>query len=317
MISLKSLSANILIIGLMGFYACQSKHQSSVSDKNYTDSSERRDLIVYLDSNRLMIKSDSVTSVETHEGPAVQIMNPAISPNGQQIAYTTIMDRNDRRTVSLMNLSTLKTTQLQIPSSNFYGPMWSPNSLHIAVNIFNKKSSTWKIGVIGSNNKGYKMLDSLSSVNYYSPAWKNNDQLIAHNMEKLYTLNLKGQAIDSVGFDKLIGKDYTLSSSNSFYFSRDGEKLFFNAGNQDTLPQLMGPSEALYELHIADKQIKRLSPFGMNVNRIFVTGDDRIFYEGSTVPFEVVQLFELEKGGAKLLAKEGSAISVASHASRP
>lgn len=317
MISLKNLSANILIIGLMGFYACQSKHQSSVSDKNYTDSSERLDLVVYLDSNRLMIKSDSVTTVETQVGPAVQIMNPAISPNGQQIAYTTIMERNDRRTVSLIDLSTLKTTQLKVPSSNFYGPMWSPNGLHIAVNIFNYNSSTWKIGIIGSNNKDYKMLDSLSSVNYYSPTWKNNDQLIAHNVEKLYTLNLKGQVIDSIGFDKLIGKDYTLSSSNSFYFSRDGENLFFNAGNQDTLPQLMGPSEALYELHIADKQIKRLSPFGMNVNRIFVTRDDRIFYEGTTAPFEVIQLFELEKGGARLLAKGGSAISVASHAVHP
>ncbi|MFC6099982.1 hypothetical protein [Olivibacter domesticus] len=97
-------------------------------------------------------------------------------------------------------------------------------------------------------------------------------------MEKLYTLNLKGQVIDSIGFDKLIGKDYTLSSSNSFYFSRDSENLFFNAGNQDTLPQLMGSNEALYVLHIADKQVKRLSLSGMNVNRIFVTDDDRIFY---------------------------------------
>lgn len=314
-IFLACVSVNLSI----GFFACQSNHQSSSSANQLdTASIKKEHLIVYLNDNELIMQSDSIFStVKTGEANDVQIMNPAISPNGEQIAYTKISERKDDRTVSVINLSNKKAIPLQVPSKNFYGPMWSPNGQYIAINIFNK-NGTWKIGIIENNNKGYKMLDSTSSITYYSPTWKSNNQIVAHDIDRLYTLDLEGHIIDSTNFDKLIGKDYSLSSSDAFYFSQDGTKIFFNAGSGDELPELMGPSEALYELVIAEKKIKRLSPQGVNVSRIFVTSDDHIYYEGSIAPFEIIQLFEINaKGEATLVAKKGTSISGTPNAIRP
>jgi TolB protein len=317
MISLMNFSSYISVILLIGLSACQSNHQSSSSSKQLdTASTEKKPLIVYLNDNELILQSDSISTVKTGEANDVQIMNPAISPNGEQIAYTKISERNDERTVSVINLSNKEAIPLQVPSKNFYGPMWSPSGQHIAINIF--KNGTWKIGIIGNNNKGYKMLDSTSSITYYSPTWKGNNQLVAHDIDKLYTLDLEGHIIDSFSLAELIGKDYSLSSSDAFYFSEDGAKIFFNAGSGDELPELMGPSEALYELVLAEKKIKRLSPQGVNVSRIFVNSDDHIYYEGSITPFKVIRLFEINgKGEASLIAKQGSSISVTTNAIRP
>jgi len=309
---LKTILTYGTIITSITLYACQPRNQSS------TDASDRQDFITYLDSTgTIVMQTDSIEAIHTDDRPDVQILNPAVSPDGQQIAYTKITEQNDDRTVALIDLATRKTTTLNVPSKNFYGPVWSPNAQLIAVNIFNKNSH-WKIGIIERKNKGYKMLDSLSSIDYYAPTWKGNDQIVAHNMETLYTLNVNGKIIDSVGFSDLFSKDYSLSSSDCFYFSKDGKKLFFNVGNNDPLPQLMGPSEALYELNLPTKEIKRLSPPGVNVSRIFVSPDDRVFYEGSTTPFKIVQLFEIDSAGrVKLLAKQGSSISVAPNAIKP
>lgn len=316
--SIKILSACVSVNLLIGLFACQSNHQSSSSSNQLdTVSTEKERLIVYLNDNELIMQSDSISTVKTGEANDVQIMNPAISPNGEQIAYTKISERKDDRTVSIINLSNKKAIPLQVPSKNFYGPMWSPNGQYIAINIFNK-NDTWKIGIIGNNNKGYKMLDSASSITYYSPTWKGNNQLVAHDLDRLYTFDLGGRIIDSISLAELIGKDYSLSSSDAFFFSQDGAKIFFNAGSGDELPELMGPSEALYELTIADKKIKRLSPQGANVSRIFVTSDDHIFYEGSLAPFNVIQLFEINsKGEAVFVAKQGASISVTPNAIHP
>ncbi|WP_257667943.1 hypothetical protein [Parapedobacter tibetensis] len=296
--------------------ACQSGHQSANVEDSSTMNQSEKDALVYMDDNKVLLQQDSIITLNKDD--TADWLDPSISPDGKIVAYTRIVGSEDR-TISLFNLATKQSVPLKVPSTNFYGATWAPDGAHIAFNIFNSKS-TWKVGVIKADNSGYTMLDSVAEIDYYSPTWKGKDKIVAHNLEKLFTLDLQGKVVDSVSFEELIGKDYSLSSSDSFFYSADGDWLFFNAGNvtdDEEMPGLMGPAEALYMLDIANGVIKRLSPKGVNVNRIFVSPDDRIFYEGLSKPFETVQLFETDlNGNVTLLVEKGNYISVSSNTTR-
>ena len=264
-----------------------------------------------MDDNKVLLKQDSVITLNKN---GEEWMDPSISPDGRMVAYTRSIGR-EGRAISLLDLATKQSVPLKIPSTNCYGAMWAPDGAHIAFSIFNGKHK-WKVGIIKADNTRYAMLDSISGTNYYSPTWKGVDKVVAHNLEKLFTLDLQGRVVDSVSFERLIGEDYILSSSDAFFYSADGSRLFFNAGNvadNKERPGLMGPFEALYVLNIADSTIRKLSPEDVNVNRIFVTPDDRVFYEGLSKPFSTVQLFEIDRNGnVTLLVKKGNDISVSS-----
>ncbi|RZK63385.1 MAG: hypothetical protein EOO95_13595 [Pedobacter sp.] len=231
-------------------------------------------------------------------------MDPAISPDGNKLAYT-VNNTTGNRTIWVADLENKSQLQLHVNSSNYYQAMWSPNGNAIAFNIFNSKN-LWKVGVIKADNTGYLILDSASAINVYSPTWKNEKELVAHDLKNLYTFNVDGKLVESRVIADLIGKDFMIASSNHFFYSEDGTKLIFNAGNSDAPDGLTGPSEAAYILNIASKKIERLSPKGVNVPYIFVTADDRIFYSGSEKPYTQSKIYVSDlKGNIKTLVDKG------------
>lgn len=309
---LKTVLASIALVALLP--ACHSGHQSSNVEDSSTINQSEKDVLVYMDENKMLLKQDSIIRLNKNDE---EWLDPSISPDGRIVAYTCNVGSEDR-IISLLTLTTKQSVPLKVPSMNFCCPMWAPNGAHIAFSVFNSKS-TWKVGVIKADNSGYAMLDSISEIDYNSPTWKGKDRIVAHNLEKLFTLDLQGKVVDSVSFEKLIGKDYIISSSDNFFYSADGSRLFFNAGSitdNEEMPGLVAP-EALYVLDIADGAIKRLSPKGVSVDRFFVTPDDRVFYGGLSKPFETVQLFEVDlNGNVTLLVKKGNSISVSSKTTR-
>ncbi|MNI60767.1 translocation protein TolB [compost metagenome] len=177
-----------------------------------------------------------------------------------------------------------------VNNNNYYQAVWSADGNTIAFNIFNKQN-LWKIGIIKADNSGYVMLDSASKINVYAPTWKNEREIIGQDLTNLYTFDLSGKVIDTKLIAGLIGKDLTIASSNRFFYTKDGQKLIFNAGNNDVLDGLTGPAEAIYILDLASKKIERLSPKGVNVPYVFVTADDRIFYSGMEKPFTQSKIY--------------------------
>lgn len=307
---------NIVLVSIVlvtMLFACQSSHQPTGVKNSSIKTQSAKDILVYMHDGKVILRQDSTIILNKNdEGWS----DPSISPDGKIVAYTRIEGSNNR-TISLFSLTTEETVPLLVPSTNFYGAVWGPDETYIGFSIFNSKN-TWKVGIIKKDNSGFTMLDSISEINYYSPTWKGKDKIVAHNLEKLFVLNLQDKVVDSMSLEKLLGKDYSLSSSDSFFYSTDGSKLFFNAANNidsKVINELTGPSEALYVLDIPSGIIKKLSPEGVNVNRIFVGADDRIFYEGLSKPFKNVQVFEADlNGDVTLLVEKGNYISASSNA---
>lgn len=250
-----------------------------------------------------IVAANADTSKQISFGGA---MDPAISPDGNKLAYT-VSDSLNNRSVWVADMVSKSQAQLNVKSKNYYRAMWSPSGNMIAFSIFNKKS-LWKIGVIKADNSGYILLDSTSKLNMYAPAWKNENQLIAQDLQKLYTFDLTGKIVESVNITDLIGKGFFIASDNNFFYSRDGKKLIFNAGNNDILPGLTGPAEAVYVLDLATKQVKRISPEGISVPALFVTANDKIVYSGMEKPFVISKIYttDLEGRDTKVVVDKGN-----------
>lgn len=265
----------------------------SLSNKNFA--------LAYQDGSKIV-----ATSIDTMKqisfGGAT---DPAISPDGNKLAYT-VNDTAGHRTIWVADMENKSQLQLQVNSGNYYQAVWSPGGNAIAFNIFNSKN-LWKIGIIKTDNTGYVMLDSASKINVYAPTWKNEKELIGQDLVNLYTFDISGKLTDTKSIAGLIGKDFTIASSNRFFYSKDGKKLIFNAGNTDVMDGLTGPSEAVYILDLAGKKINRISPKGMNVPYVFVTADDRIFYSGSEKPYIQNKIYVSDlSGNSKLLVDKGT-----------
>jgi len=231
--------------------------------------------------------------------------DPAISPDGNKLAYT-LSDSAGNRSIWIADMENKSQGKLQVSSNNYYQAMWSADGGAIAFNIFNSKN-LWKIGVIKTDNSGYVMLDSASKINVYAPTWKNEKEIIGQDLTKLYTFDLAGKLIDTKLIADLIGKEFSIASSNRFFYTKDGAKLIFNAGNTDILDGLTGPSEAVYVLDLASKKVTRISPKGMDVPYVFLTADDRIFYSGAEKPFTQSKIYVSDlEGNIKTVVDKGN-----------
>lgn len=265
----------------------------SLSSKNYA--------LAYQDGEKIV-----ATSIDTMKqisfGGAT---DPAISPDGNKLAYT-LSDSAGHRSIWIADMENKSQGQLMVNNHNYYQAVWSADGSAIAFNIFNKQN-LWKIGVIKADNTGFIMLDSASKINIYAPTWKNEKEIIGQDLTNLYTFDISGKLIGTKPIVGLIGKDFTIASSNRFFYTRDGKKLIFNAGNADALDGLTGPSEAVYVLDLANKKIERISPKGINVPYVFVTADDRIFYSGAEKPFTQSKIYVNDlKGNSKVIVDKGT-----------
>ncbi|QNR84303.1 PD40 domain-containing protein [Pedobacter riviphilus] len=265
----------------------------SLSNKNFA--------LAYQDGDKIV-----ATSIDTMKqisfGGAT---DPAISPDGNKLAYT-LSDSAGNRSIWIADMENKSQGKLQVSSNNYYQAMWSADGGAIAFNIFNGKN-LWKIGVIKTDNSGYVMLDSASKINVYAPTWKNEKEIIGQDLTKLYTFDLAGKLIDTKLIADLIGKEFSITSSNRFFYTKDGAKLIFNAGNTDILDGLTGPSEAVYVLDLACKKVTRISPKGMDVPYVFLTADDRIFYSGAEKPFTQSKIYVSDlEGNIKTVVDKGN-----------
>lgn len=146
----------------------------------------------------------------------------------------------------------------------------------------------------------------ISANELYSPTWKNEKELVGHDLINLYTLDLSGKVIDKQPLENLIGKELSLSSSNRFFYTRDGKKLIFNAGNTDVVKNSVGPNEAVYVLDLINKKTNRISPEGLNASHVYVTADDQIFYSASKTSDSNFHIYTADLNGTtKMIIEKG------------
>lgn len=256
--------------------------------------------LAYRDGDRIVVASMDTMKQISFGGAT----DPAISPNGTKLAYT-VSDSAGHRSIWVADLEHKTQAQFPVDNDNYYQAMWSPRGIKIAFSVLNKEGR-WKVGVINADYSGYQMLDSTSVRNIYSPTWKNERELVGHDLINLYTLDVSGKVIGKQPLENLIGRDLSLSSSNRFFYTRDGKKLIFNAGNKDVVKNPVGPNEAVYVLDLVSKKTTRISPEGVNAPYVYVTADDRIFYSASKISESNFQIFADDlKGNFKMIVDKG------------
>jgi TolB protein len=283
--------------------ACNSNktpENNSVATLDTAFLSNKEFSLAYQDGNKIV-----VTSIDTMKqisfGGAT---DPAISPDGTKLAYT-VSDSAGHRGIWVADLDLKTQAKLPVANDNYYQAMWSPAGTRIAFSIFNK-DNVWKVGVINTDNSGYQMLDGASATALYAPTWKNENELIGHDLTNLYTLDLSGKIIDTQPLTNLIGKELSLSSSNRFFYTKDGKKLVFSAGNGDVVENAVGPNEAVYVLDLLTKKTSRISPEGLNAPYVYVTADDRIFFSASKTSDSNFQIYAADlKGNLRLIVDKG------------
>lgn len=305
MIKFKAHSSLLIILCIALFASCNSNTNNTPGPANSmldtVSLSSKNFALAYQEGNKIV-----ATSIDTMKqisfGGAT---NPAISPDGNKLAYT-VIDSANHRTIWVADMENKSQLQLKVNNDNYYQAMWSPSGNIIAFNILNDKK-IWKVGLIKADNTGFLVLDNTSKINVYSPTWISENELVAHDLVNLYRFDSAGKLVDSKPIRDLIGNDFSIASSNRFFYSKNGEKLIFNAGNTDALPGLTGPSEALYVLDLASKKVERLSPKGMNVPYVFLTADDHIFYSGAEKPFTQSKIYVSDlKGKIKTVVDKGT-----------
>jgi len=295
---------SILISCVVLVTSCNSNKSEAENAKAVLDTvslSSKNFALAYQDEDKIV-----ATSIDTMKqisfGGAT---DPAISPDGNKLAYT-LSDSAGNRSIWIADMENKSQGKLQVNSNNYYQAMWSADGGAIAFNIFNSKN-LWKIGVIKTDNSGYVMLDSASKINVYAPTWKNEKEIVGQDLTKLYTFDRTGKLIDTKLIADLIGNEFSIASSNRFFYTKDGAKLIFNAGNTDVLDGLTGPSEAVYILDLASKKVQRISPKGINVPYVFLTADDRIFYSGAEKPFTQSKIYVSDlDGNIKTVVDKGN-----------
>ena len=301
---ISTLLASILISCIVLVTSCNSNKSEAENAKAVLDTvslSSKNFALAYQDGDKIV-----ATSIDTMKqisfGGAT---DPAISPDGNKLAYT-LSDSAGNRSIWIADMENKSQGKSQVNSNNYYQAMWSPDGAAIAFNIFNSKN-LWKIGVIKTDNSGYVMLDSASKINVYAPTWKNEKEIVGQDLTKLYTFDCTGKLTDTKLIADLIGKEFSIASSNRFFYTKDGAKLIFNAGNTDILDGLTGPSEAVYALDLASKKVQRISPKGINVPYVFLTADDRIFYSGAEKPFTQSKIYVSDlEGNIKTIVDKGN-----------
>lgn len=300
--NLKSLKYFIPCLGLMA--ACNSKNTEQAPPTALLDTvalSQKAIALAYQDGQKIVATSIDTLKQISFGGAT----DPAISPDGNKLAYT-LTDSTGGRSIWIADMENKSQGKLQVNSNNFYQAVWSPSGATVAFSIFNPKS-LWKIGVIKTDNSGYKTIDSASNINVYAPTWKNETELLGHDLTHLYTFDIHGKVVDTKLIADLIGKDFSVASNNRFFYTSDGKKIIFNVGNTDVLEGLTGPSEAVYILDLASKKVDRISPKGLNVPYLFVTADDRIFYSGAEKPFTQSKIYVSDlSGNIKTIVDKGS-----------
>lgn len=256
--------------------------------------------LAYRDGNKIVVSSMDTMKQVSFEGAT----DPAISPDGTKLAYT-INDSDGHRSILVVDLDHKTQMPLPVSSNNYYQAMWSPNGEKIAFSVYTKENH-WKVGVINADNSDYHILDSISANELYSPTWKNEKELVGHDLINLYTLDLSGKVIDKQPVENLIGKELSLSSSNRFFYTRDGKKLIFNAGNTDVVKNSVGPNEAVYVLDLINQKTNRISPEGLNAPYVYVTADDQIFYSASKTSDSNFHIYTADLNGTtKIIIEKG------------
>lgn len=193
----------------------------------------------------------------------VRGVDPFMSPDGKQIAYTENLNTNTpNRIVKVIDLATNKTRSFKsLAKFTHYGPVWSPDGKWIALHVFREEGNefNWVIGLVNPETGEWKNLTANIKGDVFLSSWTADSQsVIGHNLDEVYQVDLNGKEIKRLKVETVAGGN-DIDSSNLFFLSSDGKQLIFNA----SIPEDADPEDlvvAIFSYDFETKKVKRLTP---------------------------------------------------------
>ena len=217
--------------------------------------------------------------------------DPAWSPNGQQIAFTS--DRGGRLDVYIMqaNGSSTPVNVTNRGSSDDWEPAWSPDGTRIAftTNIRGRTLQRWDVLTIGVDGTSLAVLTESG----FSPSWSPDGAKIAFSLKsatsRLFVKNADGSG-EAIGL--------TLDDSRYAAWSPDGSKIAFNQFGELYVVAADGSGDPV---QLTDSDV------GQNAHPSWSPDGKRIVFSSNRLDVDNYDLFVMNADGS------GSAERLTSH----
>ncbi|WP_454782230.1 TolB family protein [Legionella sp. WA2022007384] len=205
---------------------------------------------------------------------------PEISPDGKYIAYNVVnRDQSANRYLAIMALETgLVTVLKNIPSSNNFNPVWSPDGQKLLFNTF--INSDWHLALINADGSGYRLIENTQ--NEYSPAWAmNGTSFFSHDLDSIYWQDFEGRLIKKWRINDIIPQA-SMSSASHLHVAPDGKKLIMDIDMDEEIHRnnWNEPPLALWTFDLSSEKATRITHKGrLAWSPFWINSEEFIFLE--------------------------------------
>lgn len=193
--------------------------------------------------------------------PVAEGYDPAISPDGQRIAYTQYDEAGNRR-IAIVDIATRKSYLVEgIPGDNNYGPVWSPDGKDLYFNHF--LDSDWTLARVQSEGGGFQIVYP-GSVSF--AVFPDGKKLLCNDMSKFFILTLdQGKA--GARTDLPVDAKYESTSIPCrIDISPDGKNALFEMCVESDIQASKTdyPPVSIWSVDLEDGSLTRITPPGLN-----------------------------------------------------
>ncbi|KTD04461.1 TolB family protein [Fluoribacter gormanii] len=205
---------------------------------------------------------------------------PEISPDGKYIAYNVVDNsKSANRFLAIIALATGKVTLLKnVPSSNSFNPVWSPDSQKLLFNTF--IGSDWHLALINADGSGYRIIKNTQ--NEYSPAWAaNGASFFSHDLNAIYWMDFEGNLIKKWRLNEIIAHS-SMSSGSHIHVAPDGKTLIMDVDMDENIHRKNWnePPLALWTFALDSEKAIRITPKGVLAwSPFWINSEEFIFLE--------------------------------------
>jgi len=186
--------------------------------------------------------------------------DPALSPDGAQVAYTQSDDEGNRR-IAVLDLATGQSRLVEgIEGKNEFMPVWSADGRKIFFSHFT--GSDWALAAVNASGGDFQIVvdPATRQAAAYAPLPNGTDWL-CHDLERFYVLSVSGDGAGTIRDLPKSAPVEGLSMPSRIAVSPDGQSALFSRfmdGEGD-----VEPPPAVFLMDLASGETTRLTPPGL------------------------------------------------------
>src|SRR5262249_8630115 len=201
----------------------------------------------------------------TNEKKIADGIFPAISPDGERVAFNTVEKTSDTtyaRHMAVADVATIKVTVFKdVPSENSYYPSWSADGKQIFFTT--RPHEVWDLAAIDSDGTNFRVLKPgvQNEVTCYSPVWAHDGQSVfCQDMTNIYQIGLDGSVRAQWKINKIVPNG-DMSGDGRIDVSPDGQRLLLSIdmGEESGRKDWDGPLPALWAFDLQSQKATRLT----------------------------------------------------------